>query len=118
MREYEKIGFNVVMMLIFIVSLYVVLFQGFGFPNISDNIDMLLRIILAFSIQSIIITNLKLTFIRLIPTIIACAVALWGGFLFITSDAWANVSFGMYFADYCTFFVGSIFSWVCVKFNI
>ncbi len=109
----KKSIFNVSMVLTFLVSLYIVVFQGFGFPNILDGVDLVLRILIAFSAQAIVIANLKPTWIRLIPTVIAAVIALWGVYF-----DWGNITFGMYFAYYCTFLVGCAFGWITVKFKI
>ncbi len=104
---------NASMIVIFIVSLYIVVFQGFGFPNISNGLDAFLRILLAVSVQVLIITNLKPIWIRLLPTVIAAGIALWGVYVH-----WADMTFGMYFVDYGTFLVGCALGWLVVKFNI
>ena len=77
----KKTILNLSVVIILCISLFVLLMQGFGLPSIIPVLDLILRIV---------------------PLILTVAFALWGGWLFLTSDSWANATFGDYFADYCT----------------
>ena len=88
--------------IILCASLFVLLMQGFGLPSIIPVLDLILRIVAAASAQVLFCVNIKQPWLRIIPLILTIAFALWGGWLFLTSDSWANATFGDYFADYCT----------------
>ena len=88
--------------IILCVSLFVLLMQGFGLPSIGAVLDLILRIVAAASAQVLFCVNIKQSWLRIVPLILTVAFALWGGWLFLTSDSWANATFGDYFADYCT----------------
>lgn len=98
----KKIVLNLTIGIIFCASLFILLMQGFGLPPISAVLDLILRIVVAISAQVLFWVNIKQPLLRIIPLILTVAFALWGGWLFLTSDAWVNVSLGDYFADYCT----------------
>lgn len=98
----KKAGLNLSAGIIMCVSLFVLLMQGFGLPSIGSVLDLILRIVAAASAQVLLCVNIKQPWLRIIPLILTVAFALWGGWLFLTSDSWANVTVGDYFADYCT----------------
>lgn len=89
-----------------VISIAVLMFQGFGLPNVPLGGDVVLRILAAACVQVFVVSRFKSQLLRAAPLLAAGLIVLWGGFLFITSDAWENASFGGYFADYCTPFLG------------
>lgn len=103
---------NWVAAIILCVSLFILLMQGFGLPSIGSVLDLILRIIAAASAQVLFCVNIKQPWLRIVPFVLTVAFALWGGWLFLTSDSWANATFGDYFADYCTPAIGCAL--VCV----
>ena len=97
----KKTVLNLSASVVLCVSLFVLLMQGFGLPSIGSVHDLILRIVAAVSAQVLFCVNIKQFWLRIIPLILTVVFALWGGWLFITSDAWVNATFGGYFADYC-----------------
>ena len=97
----KKTVLNLSAGIVLCVSLFILLMQGFGLPSIGAALDLILRIVAAASAQVLFCVNIKQSWLRVIPLILTVAFALWGGWLFLTSDSWANVTFGDYFADYC-----------------
>ena len=98
----KKTVLNLSAGIILCASLFVLLMQGFGLPSIGPVLDLILRIVAAASAQVLFCVNIKNPWLRIIPIVLTVAFALWGGWLFLTSDSWANVTVGDYFADYCT----------------
>ena len=98
----KKYVVNMVAGIVLCVSLFVLLMQGFALPSIGAASNFLLRIVAAASAQILFCANIKQTWLRIIPIVLTAACALWGGWLFLTSDSWVNATFWGYFADYCT----------------
>lgn len=111
----NKAAFTIVAIGVILLSLYILIFQGFGFPNISPIADSSLRILAACLIQFIAAVNIRKIGIALLPTVVAIGIALWGGYLFLTADAWIDVTFGGYFADFCTPLIGCGAAWIISK---
>ena len=97
----KKTVLNLSAGIILCASLFVLLMQGFVLPSIGPVLDLILRIVAAASAQVLFCVNIKQPWLRSIPLILTIAFALWGGWLFLTSDSWVNATFGEYFADYC-----------------
>lgn len=108
----KKTLLNSIFGLIFLMSLFALIFQGFAFPKLGEIWNIALRIIAAGSIQLLVLINIKSRLIRLFPIFLCAAVALWGGWLYLMSDAWANVTFALYFVDYCTPLLGSALTFI------
>lgn len=108
----KKAGLNLSACIILCASLFVLLMQGFGLPSIGSVLDLILRIVAAASAQVLCCVNIKQPWLRSIPLILTVAFALWGGWLFLTSDSWVNATLGDYIADYCTPAIGCAL--VCV----
>lgn len=104
----KKSMINLVAAIILCASLFVLLMQGFGLPPIGSVLDLILRIIAAASAQVLFCVNIKQSWLRIVPLVLTVAFALWGGWLFLTSDSWANATLGDYLADYCTPAIGCI----------
>ena len=99
---------------IFAISLYILVFQGFGFPNISPMVNYSLRFLAALCAQISVLSTSRAKLLRAVPVVLTALLALWGGILFVGSDSWQGVRFGAYFADYCTPFLGCCTAWpVC-----
>ena len=98
----KKTVLNLSAGIVLCASLFVLLMQGFGLPSIGSVLDLILRIIAAASAQVLFCANLKQPWLRIVPLILTVAFALWGGWLFLTSDSWINATLGDYIADYCT----------------
>ena len=98
----KKTVLNLSTGIVLCASLFVLLMQGFGLPPIGSVLDLILRIVAAASAQVLFCVNIKQPWLRIIPLILTVAFALWGGWLFLTSDSWVNATLGDYIADYCT----------------
>ena len=84
------------------VSLFVLLMQGFALPSIGAALNFILRLAAAASAQVLFCVNMRQPWLRIIPLVLTAGFAMWGGWLFLTSDSWVNATFWDYFADYCT----------------
>ena len=98
----KKITANSAACIVLVCSLAVLLLQGFGLPPISSTANLVLRILAAAAAQVLFCVNFKQDWLRAVPLVLTVAFALWGGWLFLTSDSWVNATFSDYFADYCT----------------
>ena len=102
--------------IILCASLFVLLLQGFGLPPIGPVLGLVLRLAAAASAQVLFCVNFKQHWLRIIPLILTVAFALWGGWLFLTSDAWVNATFWGYFSDYCSPAVGCVSVYIGLHF--
>jgi len=68
----------------------------------SGTAIVLLRVIAAFSAQMLSFRMFKSSGLKLLPLLLTVLLALWGGWLFATSPAWANATFFGYVLDYCS----------------
>ena len=93
-------------------SLFVLLMQGFGLPSIGPVWDLILRIVAAASVQVLFCVNIKRPWLRLLPLVLTIAFALWGGWMFLTSDSWVHATLGEYLADYCTPTIGCSLTYI------
>ena len=84
------------------VCLYILFMQGFGFPSISPAVDLLLRMLAAGSIQLFFLCSFRNKTLQLLPLMLTLALALWGAWLFCTSDSWQNATLFDLLADYCS----------------
>ena len=108
----KKTVYTAVLILALICMLYMLFFQWFGFPSISPVLDAVLRILSGLSLQLLVFCTARRTWVRLLPLILSVLAALWGGWLFAFSESWSTVTFGMYFADYCTAAIGCAAVWI------
>ena len=108
----KKIIANIIAGVILCMSLCVLLMQGFGLPPVGSVLDLVLRIVVGAAAQVLFCLNCKRAWLRVIPLVLTVTFALWGGWLFLTSDSWANATFGGYFADYCSPAVGCVLAYI------
>ena len=97
------------------IALYILVFQGFGFPNISPMVDCLLRFLAALCMQIFVLGVFRRKWLRAVPVVLTALLALWGGILFVGSDSWQGVRFSAYVSDYCTPFLGCCVAWAAYK---
>ena len=97
------------------ISLYILVFEGFGFPNIPSLLNVGLRILAALCVQMFVLCTFRAKWLRAVPVVLTALLALWGGILFVGSDSWQGVGFSVYFADYCTPFLGCCAAWAVCK---
>ena len=93
-------------------ALYIVLFQGFGFPRIPPLLNYFLRTVAAMCAEIFVICNFKRRWIRLVPLGITALFALWGGYLFVSAESWTQVGFMEYVGGFCTPMLGCCGAWL------
>ena len=93
---------KVLSLFLFLVCLYILFMQGFGFPSIPPAVDLILRLFAAGSIQIFFCTCFRKKMLQFFPLMLTLALALWGTWLFCTSDSWRNASILDLLADYCS----------------
>lgn len=71
----------------------------------GDTMSLILRVIGALSIQALFCEIFKNNIIKIIPLALTAAVALWGTYLFFTSQSWANATVFGLIADYFSPFI-------------
>ena len=108
----KKTVYTTVLILALMCMLYMLFFQGFGFPSISPVLDAILRILSGLSLQLLVFFVTRRTGLRLLPLILSVLAALWGGWLFAFSESWSTVTFDLYVADYCTAAIGCAAVWI------
>ena len=94
----------------FATSLYILVFKGFGFPNIPPLLDYILRALVAWCVQIFFILHFRTIWIRMVPGALSALWMLLGGIPLI-KGSW-QVGFSIYFAEYCTPFLGCCFAWL------
>ena len=82
------------------VCLYILFIQGFGFPSISPAVDLLLRLLAAGSIQLFFLSCFRKKTLQFLPLMLTLTLALWGTWLFCTSDSWQNATLFELLSDY------------------
>ena len=82
---------DLVLLVISAAFLYILVFQGFGFPSISDFWNILLRILTAVFIQLFFCRSKWPMVIRSLPLLATTAFSLWCVWLYLTS--WTHTSF-------------------------
>ncbi len=97
------------------ISLYILVFEGFGFPNIPSLLNVGLRILSALCVQIFVLCTFRAKWMRAVPVVLTALLAFWGGILFVGSDSWQGVRFSAYFADYCAPFLGCCAAWAICK---
>lgn len=76
---------------IFFTSLYILVFQGFGFPAISPFWNAALRMIAAGSIQSFFLGTKWPKLLQCLPLFVSGCLAFWACWMYLT--AWSNTGF-------------------------
>lgn len=69
---------------------------------------IVLRFAAAFCLQLLLCRVRVHRIVAAMPIAACLVIALWGGYLFLTSDSWINATFGGYIADYVTMLIGCI----------
>ena len=76
---------------------------------------IVLRFAVAFCLQLLLCRVKVHRIVAVIPTAVSLAVALWGGYLFLTSESWINATLGGYVADYVTMLFGCVAAFAVEK---
>ena len=74
-----------------------------------------LRFAAAFCLQLLFCRIKAHRIVAAIPMAVALAIALWGGYLFLTSESWINATLGGYIADYVTMLFGCVAAFAVEK---
>ena len=91
-----------------------ILLAGFFIPLIlifwpfaqwNETLNLILRIIPAISVQHLVCRSIKNEFMKAVPVAFSAAIALWGTYLFFTSDHWVNATAADLIADYVSMFI-------------
>lgn len=91
---------NGLLWMIFGVSIWLLVFQGFAAPSLSPLGNLCLRLLAAGSGQWVICRMAKKDYQRLLPAVGTSFFAVWGFFLLLTSPSWQHATFGGFLADY------------------
>ena len=75
------------------------------FAQWSEAAGLVLRIIPAISVQQLVCRTTKNEFIRAVPIAFSAAAAMWGAYLYFTSEHWINATAGDLLADYVSMFI-------------
>ncbi|MBR5251356.1 MAG: hypothetical protein IKV52_00850 [Oscillospiraceae bacterium] len=69
---------------------------------------IMLRFVAAFCLQAFFCRIKVHRIVAAIPMTVALVIALWGGYLLLTSESWINATLGGYIADYVTMLFGCV----------
>lgn len=109
---------NTLLGLGFALCLWLLVFQGFAAPSLSEIQNALLRFAAAFFLQWLLLRVGKNVWIRSLPLAAVGILAVWGFFLFLTSPSWQNATLWHYLADYATPLLGAVTAGgICAKFG-
>lgn len=111
MKEWKWI--EVVLLAIVITSILIYLgiqfFSGYGPNNV---IQAVLLIAIAISIQILFDRLLNWRILKTVPLFLSVILALWGTWLYLTSESWVNAEFSDLFCGYITPFIGCLTGWL------
>lgn len=111
MKEWKWI--EVVLLAIVITSVLIYLgiqfFSGYGPDNV---IQAVLLIAIAISIQILFDRLLNWRILKTVPLFLSMILALWGTWLYLTSESWVNAEFSDLFCGYITPFIGCLTGWL------
>ena len=104
---------EVVLLAIVITSILIYLgiqfFSGYGPNNV---IQAVLLIAIAISIQILFDRVLNWRILKTVPLFLSMILALWGTWLYLTSESWVNAEFSDLFCGYITPFIGCLTGWL------
>lgn len=106
---------EVVLLAIVITSILIYLgiqfFSGYGSNNV---IQAVLLIAIAISIQILFDRLLNWRILKTVPLFLSMILALWGTWLYLTSESWVNAEFSDLFCGYITPFIGCLVGWLLI----
>ena len=104
---------EVVLLAIVITSILIYLgiqfFSGYGPNNV---IQAVLLIAIAISIQILFERLFNWRILKTVPLFLSMILALWGTWLYLTSESWVNAEFSDLFCGYITPFIGCLTGWL------
>lgn len=107
-----KKTFNVILLWVFLISILIIVGQGFAIPPINDFMEIILRIVAVFSIQLLMCRIGKYKIVEAIPLIVATGLAFWGIWLFFTSPHWSHASVSGLTVDYILPAIVCLMVWI------
>jgi len=75
------------------------------FAHWNGTASLILRIVPAISVQQLVCRITKKESIRAVPIAFSAAAALWGTYLYFTSEHWINATAGGLITDYVSMFI-------------
>ena len=92
-----------ILLLVSVIVPVILLFWPFVMWN--GAISLIFRVIPSISIQVLLFRVGKNNVVKIIPTLLTGAFALWGTYLYFTSEHWINVFVWDFIADYLSPFI-------------
>ena len=92
-----------------LIYLGIQFFSGYGPDNI---IQAILLIIIALSIQILFCRLFSWRILKTLPLFFALILAVWGTWLYLTSESWMNAEFSDLLCGYITPFIGCVIAWL------
>ena len=100
-----RIFWNILLCLFALVCIAALVLQGFGLPQFTPWIDVLLRIGAAFFAQWFFFRAARKKRRRFFPLLLPAFLTVWGLFLYLSSPSWRNATLLHFFGDYASFFL-------------
>lgn len=107
-----KLFCNILLGLLALLSILLLVFQGFLIPALATWLCVLLRLVGAICLQLLLLRTAQKKWIQALPAIAAGVMAVWGFFLWLTSPSWRGVTFTVFFGDYAMPLAGCALVWL------
>lgn len=91
---------NGLLFLIFGVSVWLLIFQGFAAPGLSPFGGFCLRLMAAVTGQWLVCRTARSDFLKILPATLTSFFAVWGFFLMLTAPSWQHATFAGFLMDY------------------
>ena len=92
-----------------LIYLGIQFFSGYGPNNV---IQAILLFVIAISIQILFERLFNWRILKTVPLFLSVILALWGTWLYLTSESWMNAEFSDLFCGYITPFIGCLTGWL------
>ena len=92
-----------------LIYLGIQFFSGYGPNNVMQAI---LLFVIAISIQILFERLFNWRILKTVPLFLSVILALWGTWLYLTSESWMNAEFSDLFCGYITPFIGCLVGWL------
>ena len=92
-----------------LIYLGIQFFSGYGPNNV---IQAILLFVIAISIQILFERLFNWRILKTVPLFLSVILALWGTWLYLTSESWVNAEFSDLFCGYITPFIGCLTGWL------
>ena len=97
-----------------LIYLGIQFFSGYGPDNITQAI---LLIIIALSIQILFCRLFHWRILKTVPLFLTLILAVWGTWLYLTSESWMNAEFADLLCGYITPLMGSVVGWLLTNYK-